>query len=230
MNTIKTLIQSKFKTLSLITTALAFSVIILMVRIKLNKSFFYLFLVWNVFLAVIPYAITMYLNSKKEIHPLKLAFWFLAWLAFLPNAPYIVTDLIHLKTGNNPYIWLDIIVVLSFALSGLLLFYLSILDMQKIVISKFKRLPIRPITLGILMLCGFGVYLGRVLRYNSWEIISNPQMLCLDIIDIMTSPIQHSDAWLFTISFGCFLVVGYLCFKTLIPYHPHNPEDNYNAQ
>jgi len=66
MKILKALVQSKFKTLSLVTVALTFSVIVLMVRIKLNKSFFYLFLVWNVFLAVIPYAITMYLNTKSN--------------------------------------------------------------------------------------------------------------------------------------------------------------------
>ena len=117
METIKTLIQSKFKTLSIISVVLSFSIILLMVRMKLNKSFFYLFLIWNVFLAIIPYAITMYLTSKPKISKLKLGFWFLIWLAFLPNAPYIITDLIHIRSGNNNLIWLDILVVLSFALS-----------------------------------------------------------------------------------------------------------------
>ena len=130
METVKKAIQSQFKTLSLVTVALIFSVILLMARIELNKSFFYLFLIWNVFLAIIPFAITMYLNSKHNISRFKLIVWLIIWLAFLPNAPYIVTDLIHIKTGNNTLLWLDILVVLSFALSGLFLFYLDLITLK----------------------------------------------------------------------------------------------------
>ncbi|WP_299364507.1 DUF1361 domain-containing protein [Winogradskyella sp.] len=215
METIKTLIQSKFKDLLLVTVALGFSIFALMLRIKLSKSFFYLFLVWNVFLAIIPYTITMYLSSKETLSKLKLGFWFLVWLAFLPNAPYIITDLIHLRLGNHPLIWLDVLVVLSFALTGLLLFYLSLMTMQKLITATFTDATTRRMTLGILFLCGFGVYLGRFLRYNSWEIISNPKILMLDIIHIIISPFQHSEAWLFTICFGGFLVIGYWIFKQL---------------
>lgn len=225
METIKTLIQSKFKTLSLVTVALTFSIISLMVRIKLNKSFFYLFLVWNVFLATIPYAITMYLNTKQKLSKLKLGFWFLVWLAFLPNAPYIVTDLIHLKESNYHLMWLDILVVLSFAMSGLFLFYLSVLDMQQLISQKFKRIPIPFFTITLMFLCGFGVYLGRFLRYNSWEIISNPQVLISDIFEIITSPFQNVTAWLFTLGFGGFLLVGYWMVKNLTPSLLHNSED-----
>ena len=214
MEIIKRLIQSKFKTQSLVIVALTFSIIALMVRIKLNKSFFYLFLVWNVFLAIIPYTITMYLNNKQNLNKLKLGFWFLVWLAFLPNAPYIVTDLIHIRVGNDTWLWLDVLVVLSFALSGLLLFYLSLIDMQKLTASYFKKIPIETSTIFIIFLCGFGVYLGRFLRYNSWEIISNPQVLISDIFEIMVSPFQNSDAWLFTLGFGGFLMVGYWMMKS----------------
>lgn len=215
METIKKAIQSQFKTLSLITVALTFSAILLMVRIKLNKSFFYLFLIWNVFLAIIPFAITMYLSSKQNISTFKLVVWLIIWLAFLPNAPYIITDLIHIRIGNDSLLWLDILVVLSFALSGLFLFYLSIIDMQNLVKSKFEKIPIATLTFSILFLCGFGVYLGRFLRYNSWEIISNPQVLISDVFNILISPFQHYEAWLFTIGFGTFLAVGFWLFRQI---------------
>lgn len=215
MEALKTHIKTRFKTLSLISAALAFSTILLMLRMKLNKSYFFLFLIWNVFLAIIPFAITMYLNTGKKLSQLKLVFWALIWLAFLPNAPYIVTDLIHIRAGNNALLWLDILVILSFALSGLLLFYSSIIDMQKLIKSKFRKIPIELTTLAILFLCGFGVYLGRFLRYNSWEIISQPQVLISDVYNILRSPLQHSEAWLFTLSFGAFLVVGFYMFKSI---------------
>ncbi|WP_417860195.1 DUF1361 domain-containing protein [Winogradskyella sediminis] len=215
METIKILIQERFKTLSLITVALLFSSILLMVRMKLNKSYAFLFLIWNVFLAIIPYAITMYLNTTSKLSKLKLGFWFMAWLAFLPNAPYIVTDLIHIRIGNDALLWLDVLVVLSFALSGLLVFYISLLDMQTLVKSIFKTLPIEMMSIAILFLCGFGVYLGRFLRYNSWEIISGPQYLFIDILNIIITPFQHFEAWLFTFGFSAFLIVGFWMFKHL---------------
>lgn len=215
MEAIKSLIQTRFKTLSLISVALTFSVIILMVRMKLNKSFFFLFLIWNVFLAIIPYAITMYLNTKPNLSKFKLVFWLLVWLAFLPNAPYIITDLIHIRAGNNLFLWLDVLVVLSFVLSGLFLFYISIIDMQRLVTLKFKKIPVATLTTIILFLCGFGVYLGRYLRYNSWEIISQPQVLISDVFDILISPFQNSNAWLFTLGFSTFLCVGFWMFKNL---------------
>lgn len=226
MESIKSLIQNKFKTLSLITVALVFSVVVLMVRMKLNKSFFFLFLIWNVFLAIIPYAITMYLNTKPNLNKLKLGFWFIVWLAFLPNAPYIVTDLIHIRIGNDSLLWLDVLVVLSFALSGLFLFYLSILDMQQLISKNFKRIPIGAATTVVLFLCGFGVYLGRFLRYNSWEIISQPHLLISDILNIIIAPFQNHEAWLFTLSFGAFLVIGFWMFNTIIQTHPHNSANN----
>jgi len=108
-----------------------------------------------------------------------------------------------------------VLVVLSFALSGLFLFYLSILDMQRLISKKFKRLPIKAATTLVLFLCGFGVYLGRFLRYNSWEIISNPHILISDIVDIIITPFQHYEAWLFTLGFGTFISVGFWMFKTI---------------
>jgi uncharacterized membrane protein len=182
---------------------------------KLNKSFFFLFLIWNVFLAIIPYAITMYLNTIPKLSKLKLGFWFIVWLAFLPNAPYIVTDLIHIRSGQTRLLWLDILVVLSFALSGLFLFYLSVMDMQTMISRQFKKVPTHTVTIIILLLCGFGVYLGRFLRYNSWEIISEPKYLISDIVNIVIAPFQHTEAWLFTLGFGTFLIVGFWLFNAL---------------
>ncbi|MGJ8549051.1 DUF1361 domain-containing protein [Winogradskyella wichelsiae] len=215
MEALKTLIQTRFKTLALILVAVSFSIVLLMVRMKLNKSFFFLFLIWNVFLAIIPYTITMYLSTKTHLSKLKLVFGFVIWLLFLPNAPYIITDLIHIRIGSKSLLWLDVLVVLSFALSGLFLFYLSIIDMQKLMNSTFKKIPIKTITTTILFLCGFGVYLGRFLRYNSWEIISQPHYLFIDILNIIISPFQNINAWFFTLGFGMFLVVGLWMFKNI---------------
>lgn len=215
MYTIKQFIFNQFKLYSVLVISLIFSVFLLMVRIKLNHSFFYLFLIWNLFLAIIPFVITSYLTIQPNIKKMKLILWFGTWLLFLPNAPYIITDLMHLRLNPDSYLWLDILVVTSFACNGLLLFYLSVLDMKNILKAYIKK-PVNDILLIILLfLSSFGIYLGRFLRYNSWEILSNPKYLILDIFNIALQPITYREAWLFTFLFGIFLNIGFWMFTQL---------------
>lgn len=215
MEIIKTLILSRFKILSMLMVSMTLSMVLLMIRMKLNHSFFFLFLVWNLFLAIIPYAITMYLSSKKKHSRLSLLSWFVVWLLFLPNAPYIVTDLVHLQGIDRHLLWLDVLVVMSFAFNGLMLFFLSLLDMESL-LKTFIKGNLRFYVMNVvLFLTGFGIYLGRFLRYNSWEIVQNPFDLFADIVDIAIYPTLHSQAWVFTLTFGAFLSVGFWMFKSI---------------
>lgn len=215
MEQLKQLIIHRFKIISLLTVSIIFSIAILMIRMKLTHSFFYLFLVWNLFLAVIPFAITTYLVNNSQLDKIRLLLWFCVWLIFLPNAPYIVTDLLHLKISLSYFLWMDILVVMAFALNGLLLFYISLIDMRTLLNCLINQKYTSPIISLVLFLCGFGVYLGRFLRYNSWEIIQNPLSLFEDISAIILYPKEHLEAWLFTFVFGCFLSVGYWMSITL---------------
>lgn len=213
MDYIKNLFLSRFKTIALISIAMVLSIFLLMIRMKLKHSFHFLFLVWNLFLAVIPFAITNYLLSSPKLNKIRLAVWFGVWLLFLPNAPYIITDLIHLTVSYGSYVWLDILVVSSFAMSGLLLFYLSFLDMKNVLKPHLKNHFNKYFFILIIYLSSFGVYLGRFLRYNSWEILSNPKYLFIDILNIITRPLAYKEAWLFTIIFGLFLHAGLWIFN-----------------
>ncbi|MDO5980094.1 DUF1361 domain-containing protein [Flavivirga spongiicola] len=211
----KTIIFDRFKIFSLLSVSITLSIVLLMVRMKLTHSFFYLFLIWNLFLAVIPFAITTYLVSTPKLNKIGFAIWCSVWLLFLPNAPYIITDLLHLKIGSNHLLWLDVLVVISFALNGLLMFSLSLLDMETLLNQYLKRKTTNFIMIFILFLSGFGVYLGRFLRYNSWEILQHPSDLFNDIFNIIIQPNQHLEAWLFTFIFGLFLSIGFWVFKVL---------------
>ncbi|GGD26719.1 DUF1361 domain-containing protein [Hyunsoonleella pacifica] len=215
MDNIKHLLFKQFKIVAMLTVAMLFSIIILMIRMKLTHSFFYLFLVWNLFLAVIPYAITTYLVSLPKLNKLWLGFWFGVWLLFLPNAPYLVTDLIHLRLSTPKLIWLDILTVLSFALSGLLLFYFSFIEMKEILKLHVKKQILSFFTPFIVFLSAFGVYLGRFLRYNSWEVIQNPLDLFEDIFQILLYPSQNLELWLFILVFGAFLNLGFWMFNNI---------------
>ncbi|ULC59017.1 DUF1361 domain-containing protein [Flaviramulus sp. BrNp1-15] len=215
MDYIKQLLFSRFKTYALVSISMLLSIVLLMVRMKLTHSFYFLFLVWNLFLAVIPFAITSYLVSLPKLNKIGFVLCFSVWLLFLPNAPYIVTDLINLRLNYGYYIWLDVLLVSSFALNGLLLFFLSLIDTKLLLQDYFKKSITNYIITFILFLSGFGVYLGRFLRYNSWEILSNPKLLLIDILNIAIQPNTNKEAWLFTILFGTFLYIGFWVFKNL---------------
>ncbi|WP_460218163.1 DUF1361 domain-containing protein [Psychroserpens sp. MEBiC05023] len=211
MDTIKIHIFNRFKTLSILTLSMTLSIVLLMVRMKLNQSFYLLFLVWNLFLAIIPFAITTTLVSKSKPHKLLLLFSFAVWLLFLPNAPYMVTDLMHLTRTNNQFLWLDILVIMSFAFNGLILFFLSLSDMENLLKSYIKSSLIFPIMLCIFGLTAFGIYLGRFLRYNSWEILNNPFALFSDMFALIFEP--NLEAWIFTLTFASFLAISYWMLK-----------------
>ncbi|MEP5340520.1 MAG: DUF1361 domain-containing protein [Algibacter sp.] len=216
MNTIKQLLFNRFRTLSLLTVAMSLSMVLLMIRMKLTHSFFFLFLVWNLFLAVIPFAITTYLASVPKLNTYIMFLWFGIWLLFLPNAPYIITDLLHLRISDTSLLWLDVLVINAFALNGLILFYYSLLEMKTILSQYLNDKKLRLLIITIPFISGFGVYLGRFLRYNSWELLSNPKYLFVDILNIVVQPFENKEAWLFTLLFGAFLSIGFWMFQTFI--------------
>lgn len=191
-----------------------FSVILLMIRMKLTQSFFLVFLVWNLFLAAIPYALSTYITSKTKVSKIELLFYTTIWLLFLPNAPYIITDLLHVKISSNKFLWFDVLLIMSFAYNGLVLFFLTILDMEKLFNIYFKTRIKKYCTPLLFILTGFGMYLGRVLRYNSWEILNNPTNLLNDCFSILLKPNHHMEAWVFTFGFAAFLNIGYRMFTT----------------
>jgi uncharacterized membrane protein len=190
---------------------MAVSVVLLLIRIKLHQSIYLSFLVWNLFLAIIPFAITTGLTNAKKINKIVLLCFFAIWLLFLPNAPYIVTDLLHLTRTDQQYLWFDILMIMSFAFNGLILFFLSLSDMEKLLKHYLKPKILTPLMLTIFGLSAFGIYLGRFLRHNSWEIINNPLNILKDIFNILFQP--DIEAWIFTVTFGSFLAISYWILK-----------------
>lgn len=213
METLKSLFLNRFKIHITLFLSLTLSVVLLMVRAKLHQSFYLLFLVWNLFLAVIPFAMTTIMISKPKTNKLTFLVTFMIWLLFLPNAPYMTTDLFHISNSNNPLLWLDVLVILSFAVNGLILFYLSLLDMEKLLLQYIRPKFIAPIVFTVFGLTAFGIYLGRFLRYNSWEIINQPSAIFSDILNIIVQP--NTEAWLFTMMFGSFLGITYWLLKSV---------------
>jgi uncharacterized membrane protein len=212
MEAIKTVFFNKFRIFSMLFLSMFACIILLMIRMKITQSFFLLFLVWNLFLATLPYLISTYLLTKEKLNKPVFLILFICWLAVLPNAPYILTDLLHLRS-NESQVWLDMLIIVWFATNGMLLYFLSLRDMEVLLQKHFKIVHTTYIIISCSFLSGFGIYLGRILRWNSWDIIQDPWMLFQDLIQIVVAPSQHIEAWIFTFGFGAFLALGYTGFK-----------------
>ena len=113
---------------------IAWCVALLMLRIERSQSVSYVFLVWNLFLAAIPFGAALVWEALDKLRRLLVLQWcmFLVWLVFLPNAPYIVTDFLHLRQRHSIPLWFDVLLLISSAGTGLLLGYGSVMIVQRI--------------------------------------------------------------------------------------------------
>ncbi len=198
--------------------------IFLFIRVSLTKSIFFGFLVWNLFLAWVPYIIALvmtWLYNGIRINlflKIILCIFGIFWLIFYPNAPYIFSDFIHLinwpnQTVNNEllggrinFMWFDIILNSSFAFVGHFIGLISIFMIHKIVWNLFNRL-FSWIYISIAMLFGgFGIYLGRFIRMNSWDVLVNP----LDTIAEIIFHFFDLKALSFSILYGFFIFLTYI--------------------
>ena len=190
-----------------------FSLSIFRYYISETKVFF--FLNWNLFLAWIPFIISSFLLIFKIKSKLSLIVAVAVWIVFFPNSPYILTDLFHLKTRNSVPIWYDLVVILSYAWTGLFCGFVSLLDIEKLLSSYFKRSTINFITASFLFLTSFGVYLGRFLRWNSWDVLSNPFGLFNDILVRIIYPMEYTKTWGVTILMGIMLNFMYFMMRSM---------------
>lgn len=154
----------------LIYTFTLFSVVLLTYRIIKSEGLSYIFLVWNLFLAFIPWWISDYMKRQNKLTFIHVPI-VLLWLLFLPNAPYILTDLFHLKPRPDLPLWYDLILVLSFALTGMMVFFKSLKDMLTLLNERIGEFYVTMITPLLFWLVSYGLYLGRYLRFNSWDIV-----------------------------------------------------------
>lgn len=196
----------------------SFSCLILsLFRISLTESKMFFFLNWNLFLAFIPWAasslLILYPNLQKKKVVVLTALG--AWLLFFPNAPYILTDLYHLKHMLSMPMWFDLLLILSFAWVGLLFGFMSLWDIESILQKSIPIKLIPWISTSLLFVGSFGIYLGRFLRWNSWDIIQEPLSLIYDIGDRFIDPFSHPRTWGVTLFMGLFLNLVYWSLRLI---------------
>ena len=194
-----------------------FSGLLLLIRIIVTDSLAYLFLPWNLFLAFIPYWITRWLSMNAPIirNKFRLLFCLAIWLLFIPNSFYIVTDLFHLTYISSAPKWFDVLMIFSFAWNGILCGVISIRRVE-IIISVIRKKYFSVLVVFVVMwLSAFGVYIGRFLRFNSWDILSNPFSLLSDILSLIIHPFENFYPWAMTFCYSVFMTLLFYTIKKL---------------
>lgn len=197
---------------------LAWCVVLLAVRLDRSGSASYAFLIWNLFLAAVPFAAAVVLEALDKLRRLVALQWcsFVVWLLFLPNAPYIVTDFVHLRSRPPIPLWYDILLLISSAGTGLLLGYSSVIVVQRVVSKRYGALTGWVVAVVSLILSAFGIYLGRFLRFNSWEVLTDPTPLIAGIAARVMNPLEHPTTLAVTALFGVALTLGYIALHAVV--------------
>lgn len=170
-------------------------------------------LIWNLFLAWIPFILAYFAHaiSWKRIWVfLVVPFVAVLWLLFFPNAPYMLTDLQDLArgTGQEAPLWYDVIIVGWCSWTGTLLGVISLYLMQDIIARNFNRWAGWVFVFVISGLSSFGIYLGRFVRLNSWDILQDPAETAMEILGIVIDPSRRLAV--FSMSYTFFFLFIFL--------------------
>ncbi len=200
----------------LLAVFILFIAAMLAARISYANNTGYLFLLWNLFLAWVPFQISMALtltNSRKKWYR-----YFLlgAWLLFFPNALYIITDLIHLeKDRADVPVWFDAVLIFTSSVAGLIMAFVSLYQVELYLKSIVRKKHINKLIVATLFIGSFGVYLGRFLRWNSWDIVTNPLKLLVQIAEQVIMPFEHYRTWAVTLLLTGLFSLLYFAVKQL---------------
>jgi uncharacterized membrane protein len=192
---------------------------------------------WDLFLAWVPVpfalgAAALHARPRASL-PAILALTSL-WLLFFPNAPYLLTQFMHLHPSHAVYdgplphglgrwsaggvipLWFDVLMLSTFAWTGLLLGFMSLHLIHRCANRALGATGGWCIVIVGVALCAFGVSLGRFERWNSWDLFTEPLTLLADIGDRALNPVAHPRTSGATLMLAGFLVLGYLTLVALM--------------
>jgi uncharacterized membrane protein len=183
-------------------------------RIAYTGSREHIAIAWNLFLAWIPFAIALFVydRARRGISRPALGVGAALWLLFLPNAPYIVTDLKYIGRGGGVPELYDLLLLTGAAWAGLLLGLMSLLLMHAVAQRIVGAITAWCCVVAVLALSSFGIYLGRVQRWNSWDVFVRPGSLAAEIAGAAVDPFSHPKPIAVMILFTFFLTACYLVF------------------
>ena len=190
---------------------------LLAVRIDRVGELAFTFLTWNLFLAWVPFLLSLGVAAVHRRGGPRVLLWILGagWLLFLPNAPYILTDFIHLGRAGGAPLWFDAALIGSFAATGLVLGLASLLVVHYVVEARAGRVVGWIFAVSSLVLSAVGVYLGRFPRFNSWDVVTDPYVLVAVVLQRLADPLGNPFLLRFGVAMsavllGCYLVAWIL--------------------
>lgn len=196
--------------------SLSVPLVLITLRWAITGTRTYNFYYWNLFLALVPLMASALLDSRASLFSgrnlVSLGIWFL----FLPNAPYLITDLIHFQERPPFPVYVDEVIVYSAGWNGVLLGYASVMRVEKWLLTRYAQRPVDIALLGVFLLTGLGIYLGRFSRWNSWDIVAHPYALSKDIGLRVLFPFRYKQTWAVSLLFGGLLMIGYVCLRSQI--------------
>lgn len=197
--------------LALIALSLA-AVGLLAVRIDRVGEPAFVSLTWNLFLAWIPFVLSLCVAAVHGRGGPRPLLWVLgaAWLLFLPNAPYILTDFIHLGTVGGAPLWFDTALIGTFATAGLALGLGSLLVVHHVVEARAGRVVGWAVAVSSLVLSAIGIYLGRFPRFNSWDIVTDPHGIVPVVLHRLADPLGNPFLLRFAVVMSTLLLASYL--------------------
>jgi len=214
------LIKRTALTIPALVAASAFCVATVVYRGHHAGDGFYDFLVWNLVLAWVPFviAVAAYVSARRGGGPGTVALGVL-WLLFFPNAPYLLTDFIHLHESRATPLWYDALMLAAFAWTGLLLGFASLYLMQMIWQRRVGPIWAWLGVVAALAVASFGVYLGRFLRFNSWDALVRPRGIAHVIATELENPFSHPRLVGALIVLTAALTIGYAIVYSAVGSH-----------
>jgi uncharacterized membrane protein len=194
-----------------------FCVALVLVRNAHTGNVNFRYLIWNLFLAWIPFALAVFVYDRWRRRGAGLTLLALGglWLLFFPNAPYIATDFVHLEHDALSPFWYDAVTIASFAWMGLLLGFASLYLMQTVVRQWRGSVAGWVFAIVAIGLGSLGIYLGRFLRLNSWDALEHPSVLPRIAHAVARDPFAYQEAIAVTLLFTLALTFAYFLLYSL---------------
>ena len=174
-------------------------VLLVLARTALARDDWVLSVLWNIVLAWMPLGFARLAGRRR--------LWWIPWLAFLPNSLYLVTSLVHLHRG--PHFSLDAALFGLTALLGLGLGIAALAPAHAAIERRFGISIGWAFVVAATLVSGFGVYLGRVRRWNSWDLVTHPGATLTDALA------RLGDGHAVALTFAAFAV--YLAAYAVVP-------------
>ncbi len=195
---------------------LMLAVVLNILRILVFRSDYLVYILWNIFLAILPFIVSSILlwhSNKSNIKIHFLILGLLLWILLLPNAPYIVTDLIHIGNNHGAPILFDTFLLFSSAWAGLILGMYSIFHIENIFKKRFSKKVANTSVPVIIFFASVGIYIGRYLRFNSWDIFTDARFFG-HTFKTLSHSAHFAEAMTFILVCFLFLYMSYRAWKS----------------